>query len=372
MRLAIDCRHRFGVGTVLRNVVPRLAAQVDALVLLGPRRLLRDWGWEAPNVALEPFEARVYGAAEQLRFPYRLRRSVDLLHVPNYNVPLAWRAPLATTIHDLAHLSSALPTNAAQRAYARFFMGRAVRRSGAVITVSEFSRREISREFGVPPESITVAYNGVDPAVFHPPTASDCVSRRVAELLRTEEPYILTAGSLRPHKNTSAVLLAFRDLKRRYGIPHRLVVVGEHRGFRLNVPLVTLPADLERAVHFTGFVDDQTLCALYGCCSAFVYPSLYEGFGLPPLAAMAGGAPVVASDRASLPEVVGDAGILVDPENAAALAAAIHRVLTDAGLRDRLRARGRARAATFTWDRTAAIYLEAFRRCLEDRRRAGS
>ena len=366
VRLAIDCRHRFGVGTLVRNLVPRLAAHVDELTLLGSVALLREWNREVPNVKLVPFDARVYGVAEQLRFPYGLARKVDLLHVPSYNVPLVWRAPLATTINDLAHLSGAMPTNVAQRSYARLLIRQAIRRSRALVTLSEFSRREIARTFGVPPEGITVVPCGVDPAVFHPPEAG--AATRVAELLGTDASYILTAGSLRPHKNTNALLLAFQDLKRRYGIPHHLVVVGEQRGFRVNTPLVRLAPDVERVTHFTGVVSDEMLGQLYGCCGAFVYPSLYEGFGLPPLEAMACGAAVVASNRASLPEVVGDAGVLVDPTDVVALADATYGVIADGGRGDRMRRQGLARASTFSWDKSAAAYLEVFRRCVGDRR----
>lgn len=362
MRLVIDCRLRFGVGTVLRNLVPRLASRVDELTLLGSEGLLEAWRIEARNVRLVPFDSRVYGPGEQLHFPYRIQRSCDLLHVPSYNVPLRWRGPMAVTINDLAHLSGAMPTNPVQKAYARFFIRKAIARSRELLTLSEFSRRAIASTFQVPAERITVAYCGVDPKVFHRPPAGS--SSRVAALLGFEAPYILMAGSLRPHKNANSLLLAFQELKRRYGIPHQLVVVGEHRGFRVNAARVTLPADVEQAVRFTGFVTDETLRLLYGCCSVFVYPSLYEGFGLPPLEAMACGAPVVASNRSSLPEVVGDAGVLVDPLDIPVLAGAIHRVVSDDALREGLRAQGLARAKGFTWERTAETYMQVFHRCV--------
>jgi glycosyltransferase involved in cell wall biosynthesis len=226
--------------------------------------------------------------------------------------------------------------------------------------VSEASKHDILRFFDVPPEKITVIYNGIDERFRIEPAEEEVV--RVRERYQLQGDFVLYAGNVKPHKNLERLLEAF-NLVRQGGLDHlKLVVIGDE---------ISKYAELRRAVHrhnlhkhirFLGYMPDETLAILYRLAALFVFPSLYEGFGLPPLEAMASGAPVVTSNVSSLPEVVGDAAILVDPTDARSIADGMRQVLVDPALADSLRARGYARAAEFSWARSVrqirAIYDE--------------
>lgn len=366
MKLAIDCRLRFGVETVVRNIVPRVAQAIEGLVLVGDQDRLKAWLPDSRNVRVVHFGSRVYGIDEQLRFPFRELRDCDVLHVPNYNVPLGWRKPLITTIHDIAHLSGTIPLSWAKRQYARAMLAVALRRSCRVVTVSEFSRGELVDMFPECAERISVAHNAVDHQVFRPAPPGN--RQDVIEWLGTDAPFILVCSRLRPHKNVNTLFKAFQHLKDTHGIPHQLIVVGESAGPSASCEAAGIRPDVARAIRFMGYLPERMLVNAYGFCSAFVFPSLYEGFGLPPLEAMACGAPVVCSDRASLPEIVGDAAVLVDATDIDALASAILRVVSDARLQEDLRSRGLARAAMFSWEATAQRYLDVYATCRSQKR----
>jgi glycosyltransferase involved in cell wall biosynthesis len=237
-------------------------------------------------------------------------------------------------------------------------MWSAAHRSARVLTVSEASKRDILRFFDIPPEKVSVIHNAIDERFGMPPPEDEVV--RVRERFQLDHDYLLYAGNIKPHKNLERLIEAFHQLRHEGFDQLRLIIIGDE---------ITKFAALRRAVHryklhkhvrFLGFVPDQTLAVLYRLASVFVFPSLYEGFGLPPLEAMASGTPVVTSNVSSLPEVVGDAAVLIDPYDPAAIADGIRRVLTDACLRSDLVARGHARARLFSWgesvSRIRAIY----------------
>jgi glycosyltransferase involved in cell wall biosynthesis len=359
MRLMLDCRLPFGVGTVVRNVAPILASQVEKLIVLTSDDQLFI---NVPNITIERFPPRLYSIGEQVRFPYHLRHQVDLLHVPNFNVPLLWRKPLVVTINDLAHLSPVMSASWLQKTYVRFFIRSSLKRAQEILTLSEFSREEIVREFRVSPERITVGYCGVDRNLFKP--ASEREKHDVRSRLHLEKPFVLMVASFRPHKNVNTVLHAFHKLKSHNRVEHELVVVGKEKGFRLKENLVDLPETTARHIRHFQFLTDKELAALYSSCDLFVFPSLYEGFGLPPLEAMACGAPVLTSDRASLPEVIGDAGRLIDPLNVDLWADSMEQMLLDQRLQTDLRNRGLQQAQLFSWERVAKIYLDSYLHCL--------
>jgi glycosyltransferase involved in cell wall biosynthesis len=210
----------------------------------------------------------------------------------------------------------------------------------------------------VPAEKITVIYNGIDERFRLEPPEEEVV--RVRERYQLGSDFVLYAGNVKPHKNLERLIDAFH-LLRQDGLEHlKLVVIGDE---------VSKYAELRRAVHrfnlhkyvrFLGYMPDETLAVLYRLAAVFVFPSLYEGFGLPPLEAMASGTPVVTSNVSSLPEVAGDAAILVDPRDPVSIADGIRRVLTEPGLRDALRAKGHRRAAEFSWERSVRRIREIY------------
>jgi glycosyltransferase involved in cell wall biosynthesis len=287
--------------------------------------------------------------------------SADVFHATNYTAPRTRRTPLVVTVHDLALARfPELGTPTLRRLVGR------VRRTAAaarrVIADSESTARDLRELLSVAPEKIRVVYPGC-PAHFRPLALEAC-----APVLRRHgvtPPYLLHVGTLEPRKNLVGLLRAYRRVAAAHADAPGLVLAGA-RGWGTDAVLHAIEElGLRERVTLTGAVPSSDLPALYGAAAAFVYPSLYEGFGFPVLEAMACATPVITADVASLPEVVGDAALRVDPRDDAALAAAITRVLTDQEIRESLRRAGPARARTFTWERcareTLAVYGEALR-----------
>ena len=371
MRVAIDARklHDFGIGTYIRNLVRHLARidRESEYVLLCHQTDLGIATQLGQNfrAVLEP--SPNYSIREQLHVPWMLHRErPDVFHAPHYVLPPLTRCRSLVTIHDCTHLifPQYLPNRVAF-AYAKASMWSAVRRSHRVLTVSEASKRDIVRFFDVPPEKIVVVYNAIDELFRIAP--SDEAVARVRERYRLDHGVVLYVGNIKPHKNLVRLIEAFDGLRRRGFDDLKLLIIGDE--------IAKLPA-LRRAVHshklhkhvrFLGYLPDDTLAILYRLAAVFVFPSLYEGFGLPPLEAMASGTPVVTSNVSSLPEVTGGAAILVDPYDVESIVDGIARVLSDPALSEELRAKGIARAREFSWERSVARTRELYQEVLESR-----
>jgi glycosyltransferase involved in cell wall biosynthesis len=283
---------------------------------------------------------------EQFRLPAVARRhGVEWLYNPINTAPIGV-ANQVVVIHDAAFLApQASQTRAFRAAYTQL-VSRLVKQARGIITVSEFSRGELIDRLGADPNRVRVVPNGVSPH-FRPAAAGEGPPALAPR-------YLLFVGSLEPRKNLRVLLRAIGLLSARgrlYG--HRLVLVGCQGAHFQDDGLAAAIAQAGELVEVLGYVPDEDLPALYAGATAFVYPSLYEGFGLPPLEAMACGTPVVVSDAAALPEVVGEAGLLFDPHDGEALAEALSRLLEDAALRGELSRRGLARAAHFSWEAAA-------------------
>jgi glycosyltransferase involved in cell wall biosynthesis len=366
VRIAIDARklHDFGIGTYIRNLLKHLALidRETEYVLLCRAQDVKVADQLGPNFRAVVEPSRPYSLAEQVMLPARLvAQNVSLLHEPHYVLPPLVPCRAVVTIHDCIHLMfpQYLPNRLAY-GYARTNLWAAARRAERIFTVSESSKADILRYCDVPAERIIVVYNAIDERFATPPDPE--AVERVRERYRLNGPFALYAGNIKPHKNLERLIDAF-DLVRRGGYERlELLIIGDQIS---KFPRLRRAVDrhkLHKHVRFLGFVADDTLAALYRLATVFVFPSLYEGFGLPPLEAMASGTPVVTSNRSSLPEVVGDAAVLVDPYSASSIADGIQQVLSDASLRQTLSARGLARARDFSWEasirRIHEVYMD--------------
>ena len=283
------------------------------------------------------------------------RSKVDLLINPVNTAPMFFSRNVMV-IHDLAFLEHPEWFN---RNFVRYYMNvipRAASRARAIITVSEFSKDRIIHLLKVPEEKVHVVYQGIDPA-FQPISEGE-VERTLAKF-RLKRPYVLFVGSITPRKNLQSAIKAFELLRTKLAIMHTMAVVGVNS---YQFPKEEISSKDSDGICVVGYADDTDLPQLYTGADVLVYPSLYEGFGLPPLEAMACGTPVVTSNRTSLPEVVGDAALTADPEDLTALSEAIGRILTDNELSAGLKTRGLERVKQFTWQNTAKQMLEAIGR----------
>ncbi len=301
---------------------------------------------------------------EQACLPVELaRRRIDLLHAMAFVTPALSRVPSVVTVYDVSFALFPESFRPFNRWYLTTMTRRSVRKARAVIAISQNTANDLHRLWGVPRDKIHLAYCGVD-AIFRPAPAVEVETFRAAKGLPSQ--YILFVGTLEPRKNVVRLVEAFALLKRQ-GLPHKLVLAGGKGWMYEPIFAAVERLGLASDVIFPGFVPRQELPLWYNGAGVFVYPSLYEGFGLGPLEAMACGTPVVVSDRASLPEVVGDAGLTVVPDDVSALAEAMAAILRNRALADGLRERGLRRAAQFTWERTAAATVRAYDSVLSER-----
>lgn len=288
-----------------------------------------------------------------------IRERIDVVHV-QLAAPMLFGAPLVLTLHDISY-----------ERYPQFFtpdivtklrvrVPLTIRRAFAVLTDSEFSKQDIVGRYGVPPEKVVVAYLAASP-LYRP---LDDVGRLAAvrERYGTGNDFILCVGDLQPRKNLKTLIASYVRLRRADATRHRLVLVGRRAWLYDEIFALARDSGYADDLVFTGFVSDDDLVALYNAAALFVYPSLFEGFGLPPLEAMACGTPVVTSNTSSLPEIVGGAALTVNPLDSEALAHAIISVLTNPDLQRRLSAEGQQRAVRFSWEETARTTLGVYNR----------
>ncbi len=364
MRIGIDARklHDFGIGTYIRNLLRQLARldrQTEFVLICRPedRSALASLG---ENFRPVPERAGSYSITEQVRIPLVLRREgVTLFHAPHYVLPPLVSCRSVVTIHDCIHLMfPQYLRNRVALAYARMSIALAARRATRVLTVSDTSKRDILRFVDVPPDKIDVIYNAYDERFAHEPGEEDVV--RIRERYQLQDAFVLYAGNVKPHKNLGRLIEAF-DLVRARGLDHlKLVLIGDEISKYAALRRAVHQHQLHKHVRFLGYLPQETLAVMYRLAGVFVFPSLYEGFGLPPLEAMASGTPVVTSNVSSLPEVAGDAALLVDPYDPDAIADGIYRVLTDEALRRGLRQKGLARARQFSWEASVGRVREIY------------
>ena len=354
MRIAIDVRkiNDFGIGTYLRNLIRHLPEldtrnEYHLLCYRHDEDLVRSL---TTSFQLSFVSAQNYSVSEHVTLPMKLRRiRADLFHAPHYVLPYLVPCRAVVTVHDVIHLlfPQYLPSRFAVH-YARRMIARALAKSEVVMTVSKASKRDLLGFFDVEESKITVIPNGIDPSMTQEldPESIDRLRQRFQLNGRTA----LFVGNIKPHKNVERLIAAFaklRDEERFQDLT--LIVVGDEISKYPALRRAVERHGVRPNVRFFGFVPELTLIALYRAADLFVFPSLYEGFGLPPLEAMANGTPVVTSKISSLPEVVEDAALLVDPYNVDEIADAMRNVLDDGALRARLIHSGLVRAEQFSW-----------------------
>lgn len=376
-----------GSGQYMMHLLQALS-EIDTendYVLLGPQEFEEVRNTNSPNF---PYQVQpVPGFAqsnenvekllwEQVTGPAAARKAgVDVFHVPYFAPPLLPRTPTVVTVHDVIPMRlPAYQPDAKVKAYMRL-VSQAARNAKLIITVSQHAKQDIIDALKIPEERIRVIYEaaGDEYQPVYDPAALAAARTRYD----VGERYIFYLGGLDQRKNVPQLVRAFAHLYRQIGDPNlQLLIAGnpdKHKG-----PLFPDPRPVAADLGMSGqivyrFIEEEDKPAMYSGASAFVFPSLYEGFGLDPLEAMSCGAPVVCSNRTSLPEVVGDAAITVDPENIQELVAAMRRVLTDPELQSDLRARSLQRAAQFSWQKAAretiAVYEETLQRAKNQKKR---
>jgi glycosyltransferase involved in cell wall biosynthesis len=373
LHIVIDARRirDFGIGTYIRSLVQALSVidTTNRYTLVSRPGDVRALAGLPENFGTSIYTRKDESHPDNALFPLYLRGlSPDLVHIPLNRVPLLMIQPYVVTVHDLANLFFEWEEYSRLRIQLRRYrLIRGLRRASRVIAVSEATRKDVEQLAGVAPHRLRLVYNAPDPGFLAPdgPEAAE-ERRRIMERYQIQYPFLLYAGNIRRHKNIPRLVEAFavvREQLASHPVYHdlRLVIIGDTISQFPAVRQTVIRSRVEHMVRFLGFVPFETLRCFYQSAAAFVFPSRYEGFGLPPLEAMACGAPVVTSNVSSLPEVVGDAAVLVNPENVFDIVRGIRDVLLDEPLRAGLIQRGREQASRFSWSRTARQVLEIYR-----------
>ncbi len=362
MRVAIDIRRAgdFGVGTYIRNIVNQLARLDGAThyLLIGQRQHLEELDPLPENFALLDYSGDPASFRTHFHLPLLLqRRQVDILHMPWLYAPAVVPCRLVMTVHDLTDLFS-LPSGASPLVQTArlFFARRAVAKASRILAVSHSSKRELARVFAIPENKIEVIYNAVDERFIREPLPPD--ADRILERHAVNYPFVLYAGNIKPQKNLARLIEAFAvvkaDLRDDPQFSRlKLLLIGDELTKHADLRRAVVRTRVREDVRFLGFVPYPVLRVFYSRAQAFLFPSLYEGFGLPPLEAMAHGTPVLTSNISSLPEVFSQAALLVNPEHIFEIARGIRQILTERVLRETLIQRGYELVQRFSWERSA-------------------
>ena len=366
MNIALDARlayyQRGGIGQYILHLIKefaRIAPGGDFIIL----RSRKEPGPLAPGLRDAPLWTPPHNRFEQIALPMELARlGIDLLHSPDFIPPFRGRFRRLITVHDLTFLYYPHFLTDASRRYYNDQIERAVRSADHISADSTHTKDDLIRRLNVPPDKVTVVLLAHDPA-YRPLDALACASILARHGL--EPDYILFTGTLEPRKNVAGLLIAYRALCDRqpsgFSRTPQLVLAGR-RGWLYDEIFERIAAlGLEDRVRFVENAPNADLVALYNAARLFVLPSFYEGFGLTVLEAMACGTPVVCSERGSLPEVAGDAALLINPDDLDGLASAMERALEDESLRAQMRSKGLAQAARFSWEKTAQETLSLYR-----------
>ena len=368
----MDARHvrDFGIGTYIRGLLQGLAEvdQSNGYVIVTHPNDHTQLPALPPNFETATYPRRDLEKADHIAFPAFLKRlEGDLFHITLNRVPWFMPHPYVVTVHDMSRQFSA---GSGWRAQASLYRARrGLSRAERVISVSQSTQRNVEAALGLSTSHFRVIPSAPDPRFASRPPDADHERLRQLERFQVNYPFVLYAGNISPRKNVPRLIEAFAVVRTalcddpRYR-DLRLIVVGDEIGQHPEVRRAATVSRVEQSIRFFGFVPFETLRAFYESATLFAFPSLHEGFGLAPLEAMACGAPVVTSNCSSLPEVVGDAAMLVNPENVFDIARGIREVLEDDALRSRMVLDGLKQVQRFSWARTASQVLAVYREAL--------
>jgi glycosyltransferase involved in cell wall biosynthesis len=378
MRIALNAQllsfslsyRQAGISRLIDATIRGLQAvdsENDYTVFVGDERIPADYlsnpRWRMTASRLPTMNRALRIVWEQTALPWSAATTkADLLHALAYVGPLACPCPFVVTVYDLSFLLFPEVFNRLNRSYLSTMTPLSVRRARQVIAISESTKRDLVRLAHVAPERVDVVYPGLEPGIRRVEDAPALADFRRRHNL--PDRFVLFLGTLEPRKNVATIVRAYSLLRRRGMHSHALVLAGS-KGWRYESIFAAIErSGVEPDIIVPGYVAREELPFWYSAAAAFVYPSIYEGFGLPVLEAMACGAPVVTSSASSLPEVAGDATLVVDPDDTAGLADAIERVIMSDDLQAELRDKGMERAATFTWERMARATKAVYERAL--------
>ena len=371
MKVGVDIRRatEFGVGTYTRNIV-RALSRIDhsnEYFLIGSPQTAAEIGDLPANFTsialLEPDDTT------KGHFEFRAtvkRRGCDIVHIPQlFWVPRNLPCPYVITVHDVVeHMYRARDRSSLRRSLHFQFTRHVLKKAGRILAVSKFTKSEIEKLFGIAGRHIEVVYNAIDER-FLKGHATEADQQVLEERYLVTYPFLLYAGRISPHKNLVRIIQAFAALKaeleKQAKYPDlKLIIIGDELSKHPDLRRTAIRSGVQNDVRFMGFVPIEMLRLFYDAAKVFVFPSLFEGFGLQPLEAMAHGTPVVTSNTSSLPEVIGQAAVLVNPENVFEIMLALHRVLLDQSVRDKIRERGYEQVKKYSWDASAQRILEVY------------
>ena len=371
MRVAIDIRkiNEFGIGTYIWNLIRNLAAldHDNEYLLTGSNRNFHELGPLPANFRqlYQPDEQKAW--RNHVTIPFTLhRREVDLVHVPHHEAPFFNPSSLVVTVHDCVHLLFPHEDSSKFQNYRNYLRTkRVIEGAKHVIAVSKSTKEDLINIFNLRESKISVVHNALDERFAFSNTPEE--RKQVLERYQLKDPFVLYSGKIRPHKNIHRLIEAFAVLKNELAEDERyknlkLIIIGDELSKHQYLRLTVIRSGAQQDVRFFGFVPYPILSVFYQTAALFAFPSLYEGFGLPPLEAMANRTPVIASNTSSLPEVLDEAAVLVNPENVFDIARGMKTILSDEVLRQKLIQKGVQQVAKFSWKTAAEKVLETYHR----------
>jgi glycosyltransferase involved in cell wall biosynthesis len=371
VQVAIDIRRisDFGVGTYIRNIVRALSRldRDNKYYLIGSPEKVQEIGLLPANFHNIAFVESDTSARGYFGFRAILGRlNCDLVHIPHlFWLPRALPCPYVVTVHDvLEHMSRTRDHSGVRRLLHFQLTRRVLLGATRVFAVSKFTKSELEKLFSIPARKTEVVYNAIDERFMHG-HASEADRELIVQRYQVTYPFVLYAGRISPHKNLVRIIEAFSalrtELEKDDKYPDlKLIIIGDELSKNPDLRRTVIKSGVQNDVRFLGFVPIEVLRILYDLAKVFVFPSLYEGFGLPPLEAMVHGTPVVTSNTSSLPEVVGNAAVLVNPENVFEIMRALHRVLVDQPLREKMKRRSLEQSKRFSWESSAKRVLQVY------------